>query len=129
MLKLYSIVMLGGALGTGLRFWLSNFVTARHGTTFPWGTLAVNVIGSFIIGLIAGVTGPEGKFVLSPLTRQFVTIGILGGFTTFSSFSAQTVSLLSAGEWLRAGANIVLSVSLCLLVCWLGSITVSWLNR
>lgn len=129
MFKLYCIVMLGGALGTGCRLWLSGLIASRYGETFPWGTLIVNVIGSFVIGLFIGLTGPEGKFMTSPVTRQFVAIGVLGGFTTFSSFSAQTITLVSDGEWLRASMNVILSVALCLIVCWLGNSSASLLNR
>src|SRR5205085_4974403 len=103
MLKTYLAVMLGGAFGTGLRLWLSGALAVRYGEAFPVGTLVVNVVGSFIIGLFAALTGPEGLLLTSPLTRQVVMIGVLGGFTTFSSFSFQTMSLLGDGEWLRAG--------------------------
>lgn len=129
MLKLYCIVMLGGALGTGLRLWLSSFLATRYGETFPLGTLAVNVLGSLIIGFFVGLTGPEGKFFISPLARQFVSIGLLGGFTTFSSFSVQTVLLFSDGEWLRAGVNVVLTTALCLAMCWMGVSAASFINR
>ena len=120
MLKTYGIVMLGGALGTGLRLWLSTLLAGRYGEAFPLGTLVVNVVGCLIIGLFSGLTGPQGHLPASLLTRQFVTIGILGGFTTFSSFSLQTLTLASDGEWLRAGLNVVLSVVLCLFAAWLG---------
>jgi CrcB protein len=129
MLKTYLTVMLGGAFGTGLRLWLSGAFVARYGETFPVGTLAVNVLGSFIIGLFVALTGPDGMLVASPLTRQIVTVGVLGGFTTFSAFSLQTINLLGAGEWLRAGLNILLSVALCLLAVWLGQIIAATFNQ
>ncbi len=90
------------------------------GETFPWGTLFVNVAGSFIIGFFATLTGPDGRIFAGTTMRQFVMIGLLGGFTTFSSFSLQTLNLANDGEWLQAGGNIVASVVLCLLAVWLG---------
>jgi len=118
--KTYLAVMAGGALGTGLRLFLSGLLAAKYGETFPIGTLAVNVAGSFVIGIFVALTGPEGAFLVTPLSRQFVTIGVIGGFTTFSSFSLQTFNLLGDGEWLRGGLNVLLSVVLCLLGVWLG---------
>jgi CrcB protein len=114
MLKTYGIVMLGGALGTGLRLWVATIMTARYGESFPVGTLVVNVLGCLIIGLFSGFTGPQGAFTVSPLARQFVMVGMLGGFTTFSSFSLQTLTLVTGGDWWRAGLNVGLSVVLCL---------------
>jgi CrcB protein len=129
LLKSYLAVMLGGALGTGLRMWLSSWMAVRYGETFPVGTLVVNVSGCFVIGFFAAVTGPDGMFLTSPLTRQTVMIGILGGFTTFSSFSLQTLNLLAAGDWWRAGLNIILSVGLCMAAVWLGHIAAATLNQ
>jgi CrcB protein len=129
MLKTYFAVMLGGAFGTGLRLWLSGVLAGRYGEGFPVGTLVVNVLGSFVIGLFVALSGPGGLFLASPLTRQVVMIGVLGGFTTFSSFSLQTMNLLGAGEWLRAGLNIFLSVALCLLAVWLGHLVVASVHQ
>lgn len=117
----YLVVMLGGALGSGARLWLSTVFAARYGEAFPLGTIAVNVLGCFIIGLYAGLTGPGGPFPVSPLARQFVTIGILGGFTTFSSFSLQTYLLVSTGDWFRGMLNVILSLGFCLLAVWCGA--------
>lgn len=118
----YFWVAAGGALGSVLRFWLSGVVAARFGATFPWGTMWVNVTGSFVIGLLAAVAAPEGR--LDSPSREFATlflmIGACGGYTTFSSFSLQTLSLLRDGEWLYAGGNILLSVLGCLFAVWLG---------
>lgn len=125
MLKTYLAVMAGGAFGTALRMWLAALLTQRFGDSFPVGTMVVNVTGSFLIGAFAACTGPDGGFLPSLLTRQVVIIGVLGGFTTFSSFSLQTLNLLSGGEWLRAGWNVVLSVGLCLLAVWLGHLGVT----
>lgn len=129
MLKTYLSVMMGGAAGTAARMWLSSYMAARWGETFPVGTLAVNVVGCFIIGFFAGLTGPEGPFLVSPLTRQTVMVGFLGGFTTFSSFSLQTLTLAGDGEWTRAWLNVILSVALCLLAAWGGQVLASAINR
>src|SRR5436190_1895161 len=88
--KTYCAVMAGGAIGTAMRMAISNWVGHRLGETFPLGTIVVNVTGCFIIGFFATVTGPDGMLLASPLTRQAVMIGMLGGYTTFSSFSLQT---------------------------------------
>jgi CrcB protein len=122
-------VTVGSAVGGLARYGLSGVVARSFGETFPWGTLVVNVTGSFLIGLFATVTGPDGRLLASPVTRQFWMIGIFGGFTTFSSFSLQTLSLAQDGEWLRAGGNVVLSVVLCLVCVWLGAALGAWANR
>lgn len=116
----YLAVMLGGALGTGARFWASGFVAQRFGEAFPLGTLAVNVTGSFLIGFIAALTGPDGALLMRPTHRQFLITGFCGGYTTFSSFSLQTLNLAQNGEWLSAAGDALLSVALCLLSVWLG---------
>ena len=119
-LATYAAVMGGGALGSGLRLCLSTLVDTRVGGTFPAGTLLVNVSGCLIVGLFAALTGPDGPWVVPPVARQFVMIGVLGGYTTFSSFSLQTLELVSRGEWFRAGLYLALSVVLCLAGVWLG---------
>jgi len=86
----YVLVMLGGALGTGARFWLSGLIAERAGEFFPLGTLLVNISGSFAVGFFAGFTDSEGPVLVSPRFRQFFMIGVCGGYTTFSSFSLQT---------------------------------------
>jgi CrcB protein len=111
---------LGGALGTVARYALNGLVAERYGATFPLGTMVVNVTGSFIIGLFAELTAPEGPWLVSPAFRSFFMIGVCGGYTTFSSFSLQTLSLAQEREWLYAGMNILLSVGLCLGAVWLG---------
>jgi CrcB protein len=125
----YLVVAAGSALGGAARFWLSGLVARGFGETFPWGTLAVNVLGSFLIGVVATVTGPDGRLLVSPAARQFWMLGIFGGFTTFSSFSLQTLSLAQEGEWVQAGGNVGLSVVLCLAGVWLGAALGSWVNR
>ena len=121
----YLVVMAGGALGSAARMWMSLFCAVRFGESFPVGTFVVNALGCFVIGAFSALTGPDGVIWTSPLTRQFVMIGILGGFTTFSSFGLQTINLMSDGEWLYAALNVVLSVVVCLAFVWLGIILVS----
>jgi CrcB protein len=108
---------------------MSGLVARSFGETFPWGTVLVNVIGSFIIGMFATLTGPDGRLLIASETRQFVMVGLCGGYTTFSSFSLQTLNLVRDGEWLWAGANIVLSVVLCLAAVWLGHVGAAAINR
>jgi CrcB protein len=116
----YFWIMLGGALGTGARFWASGFVAERFGEVFPLGTLFVNVSGSFVIGFVAALADPQSPFLVRPRMRQFLMIGICGGYTTFSSFSLQTLELAREGDWLKAGLNSLLSLVCCLLAVWLG---------
>src|SRR5512136_262523 len=117
----YLWVALGGALGSVARYWFSGVVARQFGETFPWGTILVNVSGSFVIGFFATLTVPDGRWLVRPWFRQqFFMLGICGGYTTFSSFSLQTLNLAEEGEWLHAGANVVLSVVSCLVAVWLG---------
>ncbi len=125
----YLWVAIGGALGSVSRFWCSGFVAQTVGGAFPWGTMLVNVVGSFVIGFFATLTGPDGRFLVAPDTRTFVMIGFCGGYTTFSSFSLQTLALAQDGQWLQVGGNILLSVALCLLAVWLGHIAAAGLNQ
>ncbi len=127
-LALYLWIALGSALGGVARYWCTGVAARLFGETFPWGTLFVNVLGSFIIGFFATVTGPDGRIFAGTTTRQFVMTGVLGGYTTFSSFSLQTLNLANDGEWLQAGGNIVGSVVLCLLAVWLGHMLALSLN-
>jgi CrcB protein len=129
MLKTYLAVMLGGAAGTGARLWLSSFCTLKYGNNFPIGTIVVNVVGCFIIGCFNALTEAHGMFPAGPLVRLIVMVGFLGGFTTFSSFSLQTLSLAHDGEWLRASLNVVLSVVLCLLAAWAGNAVAALLQQ
>src|SRR5919106_4990807 len=122
-------IALGSALGGALRYWCSGLVARRVGETFPWGTIAVNVIGSLLIGLFATLSGPDGRLFVGTTARQFVMLGLLGGFTTFSSFSLQTLALAQNGEWVRAATNIVGSVLLCLMGVWLGHALAVAINR
>jgi len=118
----YLWVALGGALGSVGRFWLAGLISERFGQSFPWGILIINASGSFIIGVFAAFTNPDGP--MTPQSRvfatQFLMIGICGGYTTFSSFSRDTLRLLQDRQWLYAGSNVLLSVALCLIAVWLG---------
>jgi len=118
----YVLVMLGGALGTGARFWLSGLIAERAGEFFPLGTLLVNISGSFAVGFFAGFTDSEGPVLVSPRFRQFFMIGVCGGYTTFSSFSLQTLDLARDGDWMKALLNTVLSFACCLVAVWLGRV-------
>src|SRR5271165_3697751 len=126
---LYFWVMLGSALGGGARYAVSGLAAAHIGGTFPWGTLIVNATGSFIIGFFATLTGPDGRVYVGTEGRQFVMTGICGGYTTFSSFSLQTLNLVRDGEMTLAGMNICLSFLLCLLSVWAGHAAASALNQ
>jgi CrcB protein len=124
----YLWVAFGGALGSVARFGCSSLIANWSGQTFPLGTLAVNVIGSLVIGFFATITGPDGRMLVPGEMRQFVMIGLCGGYTTFSSFSLQTLTLVQDGEYVRAGLNIVGSVALCLLAVWVSYIAGAALN-
>ena len=125
----YLWVGLGGGLGTMARYAISGLFARHVGETFPWDTLVVNVSGSAFIGLFATLTAPDGRLFVSASTRTFVMLGIFGGYTTFSSFSLQTLALAQDGEWLKAAANSVASVLLCLLGVWLGHGLATSLNN
>jgi CrcB protein len=97
-------------------------VAERAGEFFPLGTLVVNISGSFIVGFFAGFTSTEGPILMSPRFRQFFMIGVCGGYTTFSSFSLQTLDLARDGDWLKALVNTALSFGCCLTAVWLGRV-------
>ncbi len=125
----YVWVGLGGAIGSIARFWMSGLIAERFGTTFPYGTLTVNVTGSFIVGLLAAMSDPEGRWLLTPSAREFLMIGLCGGYTTFSSFSLQTLTLAREGDWFRAAANSISSLTLCLVAVSLGFWLLNLLNK
>lgn len=127
-MSLYLWIAVGSALGGLARFALSGLIAHQVGESFPWGTFAVNVTGSFVIGLFATLTSPDGRLFVSAEVRHFVMTGILGGFTTYSSFSLQTLALARDGEWLRAGANAIGTFILCFVAVWFGHICAAWLG-
>ncbi len=122
------LIGLGSAIGGMTRFGTSVLVARMFGQTFPWGTLCINVTGSFVIGFYFALTGDGGRLAVSREWREFVTVGFCGGYTTFSSFSLQTLSLMQRGEWSLAGLNAVGSVVLCLVAVWLGVVCALALN-
>jgi fluoride exporter len=109
----YIWVTVGSAIGGLLRFAMTRAISTPT-SGFPYGTVLINVIGSFVIGFFGTLTLQSGKYAASDNVRLFVMVGVCGGFTTFSSFSLQTFTLLQSGGWGRALANVVLSVALCL---------------
>ena len=127
-MSLYLWIAIGSALGGVSRFAFSSYVANHIGGAFPWGTLLVNVSGSFVIGFFYTMTAPEGRWVVGSQGRDFFMIGICGGYTTFSSFSLQTLLLAREGDWLRAGGNVAGSVVLCLAAVWLGHVAAALLN-
>ncbi len=125
----YLYVALGGALGSVARYALSGAIARGVSEIFPWGTLFANVTGCFVIGLFAMLTGPDGRVLVPPDFRQFFMVGVCGGYTTFSSFSLQTLALAHDGDMTRAGANVAVSVAVCLLGVWLGSVLGAAINQ
>jgi CrcB protein len=108
-------VAIGGAIGSVARFWLTEAGAKWWGAEFPWGTVIANVTGSFLIGLIAALPVLGPRDLLGPMGRQFLMVGIMGGYTTFSSFSLQTLTMMQHGHFAKAIANIGGSVVLCLM--------------
>lgn len=119
---LYLWVAAGGAIGSIARFWLSGTIAQWFGETFPWGTIIVNITGCFAIGFAATAMGPDGRMFYGTTARTFFMIGVCGGYTTFSSFSLQSLNLVNDGEWLAALGNIGLSVVACYIAAWLGHV-------
>lgn len=111
-------ICLGGAAGTGARYLLSGWLLRAAGPGFPWGTLAVNVIGSFLLGLIMQVSLTTG--LISPTLRLGLTTGVMGGFTTYSTFNYETLQYLQQNEWLAACANVTATLLVCLAAGVLG---------
>jgi CrcB protein len=124
----YLLVAIGGALGSMARQWCGVAAARYWSIAFPWGTIAINVLGSLAIGAFAALTDVNGRWPMGGLARQFVMVGICGGYTTFSSFSLQTLTLMRDGLWLEAGLNVVLSVALCLAAVALGNFLAMQIN-
>jgi CrcB protein len=112
------VVFLGGGIGALLRYWLSGAVYRYTGSGFPFGTMAVNILGSFAIGLILMLTAE--RFAVSPTMRVFLSIGVLGGFTTFSTFSYEAIALFNEGSFGWMGLYVLVTMIGCLAAAWLG---------
>ena len=125
----YFLVVAGGGLGALGRFLLSGYVASHWGEIFPWGTLIINITGSFAIGFFGTLTDPDGALLVRPEARTFFMVGICGGYTTFSSFSLQTLRLAQNGQWINAGANVLTSNIGCLFAVWLGHTCAASLRR
>ena len=108
------LVAAGGAAGSVARYWLALLVLRFTGPGFPWGTVLINILGSFVIGWFNALTAPGGRLPGADAARVLVMAGLCGGFTTFSAFSLQTIELLRTGQTGRAFANVAASVALCL---------------
>ncbi|HMB36968.1 MAG TPA: fluoride efflux transporter CrcB [Methylomirabilota bacterium] len=124
----FLLICLGGAVGTAARYGVGGLAARWWGTEFPYGTLIVNITGSFLIGFIQQVG--LNTLAFSDTVRLVLTIGVMGGYTTYSSFSYETLRLAEQGSWLSALLNVVLTTGLCLAVCTLGlglgRIVVGW---
>jgi CrcB protein len=126
---IYLYVVAGGGLGALGRFLLSAFIARWFGEAFPWGTLLINITGSFAIGFFGTLSEPEGPLMVRPELRTFFMIGMCGGYTTFSSFSLQTLRLAQDGEWLYAAGNVTASNFGSLFAVWLGHVCAVALRR
>jgi len=126
----YLWVAIGGALGSVARFWMDGLISDKFGTSFPWGTLSINIGGSFLIGIIGALASAEGR--LDPQARvfatQFLMFGVCGGYTTFSSFSWRTLRFIQERQWFYAGGYVLLSVLLCMVAVWLGYLIGAFVN-
>ena len=112
------LICLGGAVGTGARYLLGGLVVRWLGPDFPYGTLLINVLGSFLVGLVQQVG--LSTLLIPDTLRLVLTIGVMGGFTTYSSFSYETLKLVEAGSWVGAAVYVALTTALCLGCCALG---------
>jgi len=120
-LKYAIIVFIGGGIGAVTRYWLSGIIAHYMGTGFPYGTLTVNIIGCFLIGFL--MTFFEAGFAIIPGLRMFLTVGFLGGLTTYSTFSFETITLLQEGNYFYGIANILGTTVVCLVSAWAGTAT------
>ncbi|MGC4049574.1 MAG: fluoride efflux transporter CrcB [Paludibaculum sp.] len=125
----YIWIAVGAGLGGMLRYWVSGMVARFGPDTFPLGTMLINISGSMFIGFFAALTGPQGRLLVAPNARLFVMTGICGGYTTFSSFSLETLRLMQDRQWGLATANVLGSVALCLLGVWLGNQLAAVMNQ
>lgn len=127
MVYTYLLVALGGAIGSVARFGIGELMLPVS-RTFPWATIVINIVGSFVIGFFGTLTLAAGKYPLSENARIFVMVGLCGGFTTFSAFSLQTLDLLRTGAAVRAAANVLVSVVFCVCAVAVGHCLASRLN-
>jgi CrcB protein len=116
----YMMVGIGGGIGSVLRFWVSSYLGERIGTRFPFGTFAVNITGSFLIGLIVTLLASKANW--DPNWRYLIPIGFIGGYTTFSAFEYETLRSMQDGRILVASLNVILSVTLGFAAVWLGTV-------
>jgi CrcB protein len=119
----------GGALGSLARYYVAEALSRLMGAAFPWGTVLVNISGSLLIGFIAGGAGSAGRWVDSAFARQFLMVGVCGGYTTFSAFSLQTFTMLETGDVGRAGMNVAVSVLACVAATAAGYAAAAALTR
>ena len=113
------LIFLGAGLGGVFRYWVANATYFFSGRQFPYGTLVVNVTGCFLMGLLFTIISDRFDN-MAPQLRSLLLIGVLGGYTTFSTLSIETLSLFENGEWFHAGLNLLLSILLCMLAVWVG---------
>jgi len=125
----YVAVALGSIIGAVARFLVSVLFVSQFGNGFPWATLFVNVTGSMMIGFYAALTGPDGRLMASPRQRQFVMVGICGGYTTFSAFSLETLRLVQSGRADTALLYLLVSAVTWIAGVWLGHVLAARLNR
>ena len=117
---LYVWIGVGSALGGMARYWTHGLMARLIGDSFPWGTFAVNILGCSFIGWFTTISGPDGRWLAPTSIRMFIMTGICGGYTTFSTFSLETLALARDGEWMKAALNVSGSFFFCLLGVWLG---------
>jgi fluoride exporter len=125
----YLWVALGAAIGGVFRYWCYGAAARLGAELFPWGTLFVNVSGSAVLGFFATLSGPDGRLLVGADTRVFVMAGLCGGFTTYSTFSLETLRLMQDRQWLHASLNIAGTLALCLAGVWLGHLLAVRLNE
>lgn len=118
-------ICLGGAAGTGARYLLSGWALAALGASFPWGTLAVNVLGSFLLGLLMQVG--LATSLITPTLRLTLATGVMGGFTTYSTFNYETIRYMQEGSWLLALGNVAATVLACLAAGFTGLAAGRWI--